>query len=53
LSRRSERVLPLINQRIFPFSRFFAVSISLAAARDLSQVSNKTNSLATISLPDW
>jgi phosphate transport system substrate-binding protein len=31
---------------------FFALSASLAAARDLALVSNKANSLATITLPD-
>src|SRR5215469_15529456 len=33
-------------------SLFVAVSVSLAAARDLALVSNKANSLAVISIPD-
>ncbi len=32
---------------------FLAASVSLAAARDLALVSNKTNSLSTITLPDF
>jgi len=39
-------------RKIISASLFVAVSVSLAAARDLAVVSNKANSLAAISLPD-
>lgn len=39
-------------RKIIGASLFAAVSVSLAAARDLAVVSNKANSLAAISLPD-
>lgn len=39
-------------RRILALSLFFAVASSLAAARDLALVSNKANSISTISLPD-
>jgi len=40
------------HRRILALSLFFAASISLAAARDLALVSNKTNPVSTITLPD-
>jgi len=39
-------------RRMITTSLFVAVSVSLAAARDLAVISNKGNALATISLPD-
>ena len=39
-------------RKIIGASLFIAVSVSLAAARDLAVVSNKANSVAAISLPD-
>jgi hypothetical protein len=39
-------------RQILTVSLLFAASVSLAAARDLAVVSNKTNSLSAISLPD-
>jgi hypothetical protein len=39
-------------RKIIGASLFAAVSVSLAAARDLAVVSNKANSLVAISLPD-
>ena len=42
----------MFNRRIFSIFLFVAVSVSLASARDLAVVSNKTNSLTTITLPD-
>jgi hypothetical protein len=39
-------------RKMMSLSLFLAVSVSLAAARDLAVVSNKANSLAAISLPD-
>lgn len=38
--------------KLISTSLFVAVSVSLAGARDLALVSNKANSLATISVPD-
>lgn len=38
--------------KLISISLFVAVSVSLAGARDLALVSNKANSLATISVPD-
>jgi hypothetical protein len=42
----------VFNRRIFSIFLFIAVSGSFASARDLAFVSNKSNSLATITLPD-
>lgn len=39
-------------RRVLIFGLFFAVSVSLAAARDLALVSNKANTFSTITLPD-
>jgi hypothetical protein len=39
-------------RKMISTSLFVAVSVSLAAARDLALVSNKANSLAVISIPD-
>ena len=39
-------------RKLISTSLFVAVSVSLASARDLAVVSNKANSLATISVPD-
>jgi hypothetical protein len=39
-------------RKVIGVSLFVAVSLCVAAARDLAVVSNKSNSLATISLPD-
>jgi len=39
-------------RKMISTSLFVAVSVSLAAARDLAVVSNKANSLTVISLPD-
>lgn len=39
-------------RRTVIFYLFLATSVSLAAARDLALVSNKTNSLSAITLPD-
>lgn len=39
-------------RRTLIFYLFLATSVSLAAARDLALVSNKTNSLSAITLPD-
>jgi periplasmic binding family protein len=40
------------HRRILALSLFFAASVSLAVARDLALVSNKTNPVSTITLPD-
>ena len=42
----------MFYRKMISTSLFVVVSLSLAAARDLAVVSNKANSLATISLPD-
>lgn len=42
----------MYHRRILALSLFFAASVSLAAARDLALVSNKTNPVSTITLPD-
>jgi hypothetical protein len=42
----------VFHRRIFGIFLLVAVSGSLASARDLALVSNKANSLATITLPD-
>lgn len=39
-------------RRVLIFGLFFAVSVSLAGARDLALVSNKANTFSTITLPD-
>src|ERR1700730_8808959 len=39
-------------RRTLSFCLFFAVSVSLAAARDLALVSNKANAVSAITLPD-
>lgn len=39
-------------RRIFTLSLFCAIAVSLAAARDLAVVSNKTNPVSSITLPD-
>lgn len=39
-------------RRILTLSVFFAIAVSLAAARDLAIVSNKANPLSTITLPE-
>ena len=39
-------------RRILALSLFLAASVCLAAARDLALVSNKTNPVSTITLPD-
>jgi len=39
-------------RRVLIFSLFFAVSVSLAAARDLAVVSNKANTVNAMTLPD-
>ena len=43
----------MLSRKFIITSLFVAVSVSIAAARDLAVVSNKANSLATISLPDF
>jgi hypothetical protein len=40
------------HRRILALSLFLAASVSLAAARDLALVSNKTNPVSAITLPD-
>jgi len=40
------------HRRILALSLFLAANVSLAAARDLALVSNKTNPVSTITLPD-
>ena len=42
----------MFYRKIISTSLFVAVGVSLAAARDLALVSNKANSLVTISVPD-
>ena len=42
----------MFYRKLISTSLFVAVSVSLASARDLAVVSNKANSLATISVPD-
>ncbi|HET9305479.1 MAG TPA: substrate-binding domain-containing protein [Candidatus Sulfotelmatobacter sp.] len=42
----------MYHRRILALSLFLAASLSLAAARDLALVSNKTNPVSTITLPD-
>jgi len=42
----------LFHRRLFILSLFLAASASLAGARDLALVSNKANSLSTITLSD-
>lgn len=42
----------MYHRRILALSLFFAASVSLAAARDLALVSNKTNPVSTITLLD-
>lgn len=42
----------MYHRRILAFSLILAASVSLAAARDLALVSNKTNPVSTITLPD-
>jgi hypothetical protein len=42
----------VFDRRIFSILLFVAASASLASARDLAIVSNKTNSLAAITVPD-
>ena len=42
----------MYHRRILALSLFLAASVSLAAARDLALVSNKTNPVSTITLPD-
>lgn len=42
----------MYHRRILALSFFLAASVSLAAARDLALVSNKTNPVSTITLPD-
>jgi ABC-type phosphate transport system substrate-binding protein len=42
----------VFNRRILSVALFIAVSGSLASARDLALVSNKSNAVSTITLPD-
>lgn len=42
----------MLNSRVLYLSVFLAASVSLASARDLALVSNKTNSVTAITLPD-
>ncbi len=42
----------MLHRRALSFCLFLAVSVSLAAARDLALVSNKANSLSAIAIPD-
>ena len=42
----------MYHRRILALSLFVAASVSLVAARDLALVSNKTNPVSTITLPD-
>ena len=42
----------MFHRRILPACLFLAASVSLAAARDLALVSNKTNSVTVITVPD-
>ena len=41
-----------LSCRILSFCLFLAVSVSLAAARDLALVSNKANAVSALTLPD-
>ncbi len=43
----------MLHRKTLNVFLFLAASVSLAAARDLALVSNKTNSLSTITLPDF
>lgn len=43
----------MFDRRIFSILLFIAVSGSLASARDLAVVSNKSNAITTITLPDF
>ena len=49
LSRGRQRVF---YQRLLRISIFILVSVSLASARDLALVSNKSNTMGSITLPD-
>ena len=42
----------MLHRKALSLCLFLAASVSLAAARDLALVSNKTNSLSAIALPD-
>jgi hypothetical protein len=42
----------VFHHRLFRIAVFVAASVSLAAARDLALVSNKTNAVSAITLPD-
>jgi ABC-type phosphate transport system substrate-binding protein len=42
----------VLYQRFLRLSIFLAISVSLASARDLALVSNKANTVGTITLPD-
>ena len=42
----------MYHRRILALSLFLVATVSLAAARDLALVSNKTNPVSTITLPD-
>jgi ABC-type phosphate transport system substrate-binding protein len=42
----------VFHRRTLSFCLFFAASVSLAAARDLALVSNKSNSVSALALPD-
>ena len=42
----------MYHRRILALSLFLAATVSLATARDLALVSNKTNPVSTITLPD-
>ena len=42
----------LFHRQTLSLCLFFAASVSLAAARDLALVSNKTNAVATLTMPD-
>lgn len=42
----------MLHRKALSLCLFLAASVSLAAARDLALVSNKTNSLSAITLPD-
>ena len=43
----------MLHRKTLNVLLFLAASVSLAAARDLALVSNKANSLSTITLPDF
>ena len=43
----------MLHRKALKVLLFLAASVSLAAARDLALVSNKANSLSTITLPDF